>query len=212
MDPYKPTQHPEIPPMDFISVPNNTPKTSLATHFMEFFQTFVVFAAIASTIYLFVAQPHKVSGLSMFPNFHHGDYIITDKVSYKFGEPKKGDVVVFKNPKNSDEDFIKRIMAVPGDKIKVEDGSVFVNSKRLKEPYLKTDIFTESKSFLREGEEVKIADGTYIVMGDNRPNSSDSREWGPITKKEIIGKVMVRYWPKDAIGLYPAAYSYQEDQ
>src|ERR1051325_8386150 len=88
------------------------PKQSLASHFIEFFQTLVVFAAIASAIYLFIAQPHRVSGLSMFPNFHNSDYIITDKVSYKIGEPQRGDVIVFKNPRDEAQDFIKRVMGL----------------------------------------------------------------------------------------------------
>lgn len=176
-------------------------------HVIDFFQTLVVFAAIGTAIYWLVAQPHKVSGSSMFPNFKDGDYIITDKLTYKFGDPKRGDIVVFKNPKDETVDFIKRILALPGDKIKVQNGKIYLNGSELKEPYLKDTIITNPGAFLREGEEITVEPGRYITIGDNRPASSDSREWGFITQQEIIGKVFFRYWPASEVGLYPAAYS-----
>lgn len=183
------------------------PKVGLTSHIVEFIQTLVIFAAIASAIYLFIAQPHKVSGSSMYPNFHDGDYIITDKVTYKVSEPKRGDVVVFKNPKDETQDFIKRIMGVPGDTINVKNGHVYLNGKLLEEPFLKPEVITNPGFFLQEGESVTVPEGRLVVMGDNRSNSSDSREWGYITKEEIIGRVVIRYWPADTVGLMPAAYS-----
>lgn len=193
-----------------IFIQKEPPKQSIGSHFVEFFQTLVVFAAIASAIYLFVAQPHRVSGLSMYPNFQNSDYIITDKVTYRLGNPQRGDVVVFKNPRDEAQDFIKRVMGLPGDQIKVEKGYVYINDKLVKEPYLKNDLLTNPGAYLREGEDVVVTAGHYIVMGDNRNNSSDSREWGEITKAEIIGKVFLRYWPGNTAGLYPAAYSFKE--
>ena len=182
------------------------PKSTLGSQFIEFIQTLVVFAAIGTAIYLFVAQPHKVSGSSMYPNFHDGDYIITNKISYRFNPPERGDIVVFKNPKDQSQDFIKRIVGVPGDKVKVEKGLVFLNGKVLKEPYISSEITTEGGAFLADGNEVTVPSDHYLVLGDNRNRSSDSREWGYITKEEIIGKVILRYWPQDVVGLYPAAY------
>lgn len=184
------------------------PKQTFSSGLVDFIQTLVVFAAIGTIIYLFIAQPHKVSGLSMFPNFHDGDYIITDKVTYKVSDPKRGDVVVFRNPRDESVDFIKRIMAAPGDTIRVEKSRVYVNDKLLEEPYLKSDVPTDPNAFLKEGDEIIVPQGKYIVFGDNRTKSSDSREWGFITKDEIIGKVFLRYWPSNAIGFYPAAYSF----
>lgn len=190
---------------DYLS-PSTAPKPSLASHLIEFIQTLVIFAAIASAIYLFVAQPHKVSGASMDPNFKHGDYILTDKISYRFWEPIRGDVVVFKNPKDTSQDFIKRIIGIPGDLVEVGDGHIFLNSRQLNEPFLKSGVTTKSGFFLKENEEIIVPQNHYIVLGDNRPNSSDSREWGFIAKNEIIGRVILRYWPQDTIGLFPAAY------
>lgn len=188
--------------------PESTQKSQVTfkDHIIDFFQTLVVFAAIGTAIYWLVAQPHKVSGSSMFPNFKNGDYIITDKVTYKVSDPKRGDIVVFKNPKDETQDFIKRILAKPGDRIKVEGGKIVLNGTTLNEPYL-NNITTNPGSFLREGTEFIVEPGHYITIGDNRPASSDSREWGQITREEIIGKVFFRYWPATEVGLYPAAHS-----
>lgn len=190
---------------DYLS-PSTAPKPSLASHLIEFIQTLVIFAAIASAIYLFAAQPHKVSGASMDPNFKNGDYIITDKLTYRFAEPKRGDVVVFKNPKDTSQDFIKRIIGIPGDLVEVSGSHIFLNGRQLNEPFLKSGVTTKSGFFLQEDEEIVVPGNRYVVLGDNRPNSSDSREWGFIAKNEIIGRVILRYWPQDGIGLFPATY------
>ncbi len=182
-------------------------KPTFGTHIVDFIQTVVVFAAITTIIYLFIAQPHKVSGYSMFPNYHDGDYIITDKLTYRLGQPKRGDIVVFKNPRDDSQDFIKRIIGLPSETIKLENGSIFINGQKLNEPYLSTDMVTEGEAFLQEGEEIKIGEDQYFVLGDNRIRSQDSREWGPINKQVIIGKVFLRYWPKGAVGFYPAYYN-----
>src|SRR5690348_5864855 len=104
-------------------------KITLKTHLIEFIQTLVVFAAIGTAIYVFIAQPHKVSGSSMFPNFQNGDYIITNKVGYRFNQPERGQVIVFKDPLNEQEDFIKRIIGLPGDKVKISNCHVFINGQ-----------------------------------------------------------------------------------
>lgn len=206
MDPLQ--QDTQVKP-DILSSHNSSQEEhrSFGSHLVEFIQTLVIFLAIASAIYWQIAQPHKVSGSSMVPNFHNGDYIITDKLTYKFSEPKRGDVIVFKNPRNMSEDFIKRIIGLPGDKVKVENGQVFLNDKLLNQPFLASNVVTSPNAFLQEGVDTLVPEDHFIVFGDNRPNSSDSREWGFIRKDEIIGRVILRYWPKEAIGIFPAAYS-----
>lgn len=172
---------------------------NLGAHTIDFIQTLVVFGAIFALIYLFVAQFHKVSGNSMFPTYHNGDYLITEKVSYKLGTPKRGDVIVLKNPRDESQDFIKRILALPGDTIKIEGNFTYVNGSRVNETYLPADTPTRSGAFLTEGVEVKAGENQYFVLGDNRNHSSDSREWGAITQKEIVGKAFFRYWPPQSI-------------
>lgn len=174
---------------------------NLRSHFIDFIQTLVVFGAIFALIYLFVAQPHKVSGSSMVPTFRSGDYILTDKLSYRFGNPKRGDVIVLRNPRDETQDFIKRIIAVPGETIRIEDNSVYLNGKLLNEPYLPPGTSTSRGAFLPDKVDVKAGPNQYFVMGDNRSHSSDSRAWGGVTKEEIVGRVFFRYFPPQSLGL-----------
>lgn len=174
---------------------------NLGSHLIDLIQTLVVFGAIFAIIYLFVAQFHKVSGNSMVPTYHNGDFLITEKISYRFGEPKRGSVIVLKNPKDESQDFIKRVIAIPGDTIKIENNFIYLNGELLKETYLPANTTTNAGAYLSEGISVTAGANQYFVIGDNRNHSSDSREWGPITKKEIIGRAFFRYFPIQVIGL-----------
>ncbi|MBI3485648.1 signal peptidase I [Candidatus Daviesbacteria bacterium] len=192
--------------MDPIYINYNQEETGLRYKIVEFIQTLVVFAAIGTAIYLFIAQPHKVSGSSMFPTLKTGDYIITNKIGYRLEQPKKGEIIVFKNPREESQDFIKRIIGVPGDRVKIEGGHFFVNDQQLSESsYLESSVYTSSGAFLREGEEITVSPNHYFVAGDNRLASSDSREWGFVTREEIIGKAFFRYWPLSAVGIINSA-------
>jgi len=164
-------------------------------------ESIVVALAIFVVIYLFAAQPHEVKGGSMEPNFHTGEYILTDKVSYRFVDPQRGDVVVFKSPQNPDIDFIKRIIGLPGDRVRITNNAFYINGKQLSEPYIPPENFLYPGSFLREGQEVVIPEGEYLTIGDNRPRSSDSREWGTVEKANIVGRSFLRYWPFDQFGV-----------
>lgn len=198
--------------MEEIYVPSYTPTThpnqeekgpfgKLGAYLVDLIQTLVVCGAIFTIIYLFIARPHKVFGNSMVPNFRHGNYILTNIIAYRFGEPSYGDIIVLKNPNNLSQDFIKRVIATPGMTIKIEGQTVFLNGSPLKEDYLAPNTLTPAGSFLKNGEEVLVGPFQYFVLGDNRSHSSDSREWGPITKKGIIGKVFLRYWPPQNFAL-----------
>lgn len=156
--------------------------------------------AIFMMVYLFLFQPHKVDGRSMFPNFHDQEYILTDKITYRQRNPQRGEVIVFHAPPPFNSDFIKRIVGLPGETIMVQGGYVFINGSRLNEVYLPNSYTTNEKSFLREGVPYSIPKDYYMVFGDNRDFSSDSREWGPISKKAIVGRAWVRYWPLDRVG------------
>lgn len=114
----------------------------------------------------------------------------------------RGDVIVFKAPTDEDKDFIKRVIGIPGDSVMIENGYVYVNGKQVNEdPYLDDDVRTYGGSYIADGETVTVPEGQYIVMGDNRPFSSDSREWGPLKKEDIIGKSFFVYWPLDTMRL-----------
>lgn len=168
--------------------------------FLDTLQTFVLALAVFVMIYHFAAQPHQVNGNSMEPSFYNSELILVDRISYRFGKPQRGDVVVFQFPLNPELDYIKRIIALPGETIKIENGQIFINGKKLQENYLPARIATAPQTIFSNGLEYKVSDQNFIVMGDNRVRSSDSREWGPVPAKNILGKAFFRYWPLDRLG------------
>lgn len=159
-------------------------------------QTVVFAAAIFLVIWVFLFRPFQVSGESMYSTFENREYILTNLISLRFEDPKHGDVVVFRSPTDPDKDFIKRVIAIPGDTISVTDGNVYVNGKKLDESnYLDEGVKTYGGAFLQEGEEEVVPPGHYAVMGDNRNNSSDFREWGFLPRKNIKGLAFFVYLP-----------------
>ena len=159
----------------------------------DVFKTVSTVLGVAFLIRFFLIQPFYVSGPSMEPNFHNNQYIVVDQVSYRFGSPKRGDVVVFKWPQNIAISFIKRIVGLPGETVEVRDGEVYIyntqnpSGVRLEEKYLNSDTPTNVRRTLSKNE--------YFVMGDNRYNSSDSRNWGPVGRHLLVGKVWVVIYP-----------------
>lgn len=175
----------------------------IGTFFLDTIETVVIALAIFVVIYLFLIQPHQVKGSSMYPNFVDGEYILTDKISYRFRLPARGDIIVFKAPRDHEIDFIKRIIGLPGEVVKVTGDVVYVNDKQLPEPYLPKDYVTKPGNFLTNDQNVIVPPDEYFVFGDNRSHSSDSREWGFVKKEEIIGKAWFRYWPISQLGFVP---------
>ncbi len=171
--------------------------SKLKNNLTELIEFTAIVGAIVVVLHFFIAEPHKVSGSSMVPNFIDGDYIITDKVTKRFSSFDRGEVIILKNPRKPSDAFIKRVIGLPGEKIKVEKSHVYINGNLLPEPYLPTGTNTLGGAYLPEGEEKTIPANFYIVMGDNRTASSDSREWGPVDKDGIIGHPFLRYWPPD---------------
>lgn len=168
----------------------------------EFIQSFVIAGAIFVVTYFFLARPFQVNGQSMYPTYEHGDLIITNIISLRLQPLHRGDVIVFKAPPNTEKDFIKRVIAIPGDTIMVEKGSVYLNGAFLDESsYLPEHTRTPVGKFLTGDVEVKVPPGNYVVMGDHRSFSSDSREWGLVSSDKIIGKSFVIIWPLHKFGI-----------
>ncbi len=130
----------------------------------------------------------------MSPTYEDGELLLTEKVSYRFSNPKRGDVIVFQAPIGNNVDFIKRIVGLPGETVAVHDGSIFLNGSKLRESYI--DVQTQGD------EEVKLGKDQFFVFGDNRGASSDSRVFGAITRKSIRGRVWFVYWPLISTGKY----------
>lgn len=167
----------------------------------SFLESIALGGAFFVVVYLFIMQPHQVKGNSMYPTYHDKEYILTDKISYKFRLPERGDVIILKSPKNPDIDFIKRVVGLAGETIMVKNGQVYLNGQPLVEPYLKVETPLFPGGFLQEGVEVTVPENMVFVMGDNRPGSSDSREFGFIPLENIIGRVFFRYFPINRVGL-----------
>ena len=163
-------------------------------------QTVVISFSAYMVIHLFLVQPNKIDGNSMTPTLLNQERILTNKIVYRSSQPQRGVIIVFTPPGELSGDYVKRIMAVPGDTILLENGQVLINGAVLLEPYLPENTKTVERRFLREGQEYIVKTDNYIVFGDNRNFSSDSREWGPITRKDIIGKASFIYWPLSKLG------------
>lgn len=163
----------------------------------DLIQTLVIAGAIFVVIYAFLFRPYQVNGRSMDPTFQNGEYVLTNLIETRFGSLSRGDIVVFNAPVDEEKDYIKRIIGLPGDRISIKDGNVFVNGQQIQQTFLPNDVRTNSGNFLGEGEETIVPENHYFVMGDNRSFSSDSREWGFVSKDELIGKSFVVYFPLD---------------
>lgn len=166
---------------------------------------FAVFALIiVIPIRMFVAQPFVVSGDSMFPTFHNGEYLIVDELSYNLGTPKRGEVIVFRYPNDPKRFFIKRIIGMPNEEIKINNGEITIINKenpdgfKLEEPYI-NEKFNLTDSYKTEKDE-------YFVLGDNRNRSSDSRAWGLLPTKLITGRVYLRLLPLKEISYLPGYF------
>lgn len=175
----------------------------------SFFVELIKFALIAVVIVIpfrmLVAQPFVVNGASMDPTFASGEYLIVDQLSYHFEEPKRGSVVIFKYPKDTSKYFIKRIIGLPGETVKIEKGKVtIINAEHpegfeLNEPYV---VFPKNDNLM-----VNLLPTEYFVLGDNRIGSSDSRIWGPLPESDIVGRPILRLLPLGHVTVLPGDYS-----
>lgn len=177
------------------------PVKKLSNFLLDILQTIVLAIAIFMIAYLFLFQPHKVDGNSMDPNFVNGEYLLTDKLSYRLRPPQRGEVIVFESPVNRRQDYIKRIIGLPGENVAVQSGKVLVNGRPLEERYLPPNFYTQDGAILSEGRTITLGPDEYIVFGDNRDHSSDSRSWGPVKRKEVVGRAWVIYWPPSMWGI-----------
>lgn len=170
---------------------------------------FAIFAlVIVLPIRMYIAQPFIVSGSSMDPTFDNGNYLIVDQISYRFEKPTRGEVIIFKYPNDPSKFFIKRIIGLPGEKVEIINGEVYIrgasgaDSMKLNEPYI------EANRQKYDNWNVSLGEDEYFVMGDNRIASSDSRVWGALKEKFIVGRALVRLLPITEASVFPGEAKY----
>lgn len=185
------------------AVPPTEPKKS--SFIKELISYAIVALVIVVPVRMWIAQPFVVSGSSMDTTFADGEYLIVDEITYRFHEPERGEVLIFKYPQNPKKYFIKRLIGLPGETVTITDDKVTIINKEfpegvvLNEPYIHSETLGNIK--------ITLEDNEYFVMGDNRLVSSDSRVWGPLPKEDIIGRPIIRLLPVSKIDLVPGAYA-----
>jgi signal peptidase I len=173
---------------------------------VEIFKFAILALVIVVPFRFFVAQPFIVSGASMAPTFETGQYLIVDQLTYQFEAPKRGDVVIFRYPNDPSKYFIKRLIGLPGEVVELANGATTVKdpgtntSHTLEEPYVKTDLTDDHLT-------ITLSSDEYFVMGDNRGASSDSRVWGPVPRKNIVGRALLRLLPPKTFSVFPGEYT-----
>ncbi len=157
----------------------------------------LLFSIVASVLIItFLYQPVKVEGTSMLPELRDQDRLFINKFAYRVEKITRGDVVVFYYPRDPQKSYIKRVIGLPGDDIRIDDGRLYVNGRRVSEPYVPVQ-YRDTRSV----PELVVPPGGYFVMGDHRSISSDSRDFGPVDRALIYGKASFIYWPADNIGV-----------
>lgn len=179
------------------------PEEKSENFFTELLKFVLIAAIIVVPVRIFVAQPFIVSGASMVPTFQNGQYLIVDELTYHFSAPKRGDVIVFKYPRNPSEFYIKRIIGLPNETVYIQNGQISIK---------KTDgsqIMLDESYVINKGngsdQTYAVGADEYFVMGDNRPESSDSRSWGMMPREDLVGRAFLRLLPFQTISLFPGA-------
>jgi signal peptidase I len=191
------------PPVAPDSPPPETPKETRAASLwnaLSWFRDLAFSVLIAVVLIVFIYQPVKVEGTSMTPTLTDQERIFINKFTYRFGlgSIERGDTVVFWYPEDKSKSYIKRVIGIPGDRIRIENGQVYVNGRALVEKYVRPQ--SRDYSSWKDGEEQVVPDGDYFVLGDHRNSSSDSRTWGYVPRENIYGKAVFVYWPLDKLG------------
>jgi signal peptidase I len=169
----------------------------------ETFKVIVISLAIILPIRYYLVQPFFVKGASMESSFEDGDYLLIDELSYRFREPRRGDVVVFRYPQDKSQYFIKRIIGLPGEKLEIKNNVVRVFSDQYEDGKILNESYLSTQQVTFGDMTVNLGNNEFFVMGDNRLQSSDSRRWGPVDDNLITGRVLLRAWPFPKFTLIP---------
>ena len=189
--------------MNDIAFLRKDPQEWFRIKWKEWGEPFVVAVILALIIRTFLIGPYKIPTGSMEPTLMVGDRIFVDKLSCRFREAKRGEVVVFKYPLDRKKDFVKRLIAFGGEEVEIREGSIYIQGKKIEEPDVIRSKYYYNRndwSFGKEGERFAVAKDAFFVLGDNSGHSSDSRNWGFVPKKDLIGRAVVIWWPPKRIG------------
>ena len=156
----------------------------------------LISVVVAAFIIIFLYQPVKVEGTSMLPGLTDQERIFINKFVYRLEPIERGDIVVFRYPRDPAKSYIKRIIGVPGDRVRIVDGRVYVNGRRIRENYV-PDAYRDDRSY----PDTLVPAGSYFLLGDHRSSSSDSRDFGPVERGYIYGKAVFVYWPMEKLGV-----------
>ncbi len=179
-----------------IAAEEATPQRKQSSEVLPTLRDLLIVITVVVVSMVFLYQPVRVEGTSMLPRLEDSDRLFINKFVYHFAAIQRGDVVVFRYPRDPEKSYIKRVIAVPGDRLRIDRGDVILNGRRLAEPYV-PDEYRDSRSI----PEMVIPEGFYYMMGDHRSISSDSREFGPVGRDLIYGKAAFVYWPRRDAGV-----------
>ena len=170
----------------------------------DFLKVFIIAVAIIIPIRWFLFQPFVVTGDSMRPNFHNGNYLIIDELTYRFRSPDRGEVVVLRFPNDPSQFFIKRLIGLPGERVVIDNGRVTVFNEDNPNGLLLEEGYLPNQNITFVNVDRTLGETEYFVMGDNRLSSSDSRIWGPLPREDIVGRVYIRVFPVKDFEFYGA--------
>jgi signal peptidase I len=193
MQQYPPFEFPTLPTPPQRQLP--APRRNAYDSIGRWVRDVLISMVVSLFIIMFLYQPVRVEGTSMMPGLEDHERLFINKVAYRFGSINRGDIIVFLYPRDESKSYIKRVIALPGDHIRIDHGRVFVNGKFLPEPYVPRR-FRDEKSLAP----MVVPPGNYFVLGDHRDLASDSRDFGPVPRRLIYGKAAFAYWPADMIG------------
>lgn len=177
------------------NIPTGTENKKHGMYLGEILESVAIAVILAVIIRFFLFQPFYIPSGSMEPTLKPGDRIIVNKLIYRYSQPERGDIMVFKYPRDPARDFIKRAVGLPEETVEIKDSKVYINDKKISQPFLEPGLQFGSFG------PVEVPGGSYFMMGDNRNNSEDSRIWGTLPGENIVGKAMFIYWPISRIGL-----------
>jgi len=184
-------------------------KEKVKSQVREWMESIVIALAIAIVIQTFLVQAFKIPSSSMVPTFNVGDRIFVNKFLYSarvpfvnwklpildIKEPKRGDIIVFVSPEDPKKDFVKRLVAFGGEKVEIKDGRILINSRSLEEPSFRAVNYHNAGDYGAEGKVITVPANSYFALGDNSANSRDSRYWGFVPRKNLVGRALLIYWP-----------------